>query len=48
LKDPAIDVRIILRWFFRKRDGGVDCFDLAQDGEKWQPVVNTTSNSGVP
>jgi hypothetical protein len=29
LGDPVVDGRIILRWIFRKWDGGVDLIDLA-------------------
>ena len=29
LEDPDIDGRIILRWIFRKWDGGMDWIDLA-------------------
>ena len=42
LKDPGLDVKIILNWVFRKQNGGVDCIDLAQ--EKWQAFVNTVTN----
>jgi hypothetical protein len=32
LEDPGVDGRIILRWIFRKLDGGgIDWIDLAQD-----------------
>ena len=31
LGDPVVDGRIILRWIFRKWDGGMDWIDLAQD-----------------
>jgi hypothetical protein len=34
-----MDGRIILKWFFKKREGGVDWFDLAQDKKTWA-VVN--------
>jgi hypothetical protein len=30
LEDPGVDGRIILRWIFRKWDGGMDRIDLAQ------------------
>jgi len=31
LEDPGVDWRIILRWIFRKWDGGIDSIVLAQD-----------------
>jgi hypothetical protein len=31
LEVPGIDGRIILKWIFRKRDGGMDWIDVAQD-----------------
>ena len=31
LEDPGLDVKIILKWVFRKYNGGLDCIDLAQD-----------------
>ena len=34
-KSP-LDGRIILRWIFRKWDGGMDWIDLAQDRNRWQ------------
>jgi hypothetical protein len=30
LEDPNVEGRIILRYFFRKWDGGMNCNDLAQ------------------
>jgi len=40
LGDPGVDVRIILRWIFRKWDvGSVEWIELAQDGDRWW-VVN--------
>jgi len=43
-KDQDIDEGIILRWIFRKRDGGIYWIDLAQDRDKWQAVVNVVMN----
>jgi len=34
LEDPAVDGRILLRWIFRKLDGGKDWIDLAQDRDR--------------
>ena len=31
LEEPGVDRRIILRWIFRKCDGGMVWIDLAQD-----------------
>ena len=40
LEDPSIDGRIILRWIFRKWDGGMDWIDLARDRDRWRTLVN--------
>ena len=34
LEDPEVVGRIILKWIFRKWDGGLDWIDLAQDRER--------------
>jgi hypothetical protein len=34
LDDPGVDGRIILRWIFRKCDGGVEWIDLAEDNNR--------------
>jgi hypothetical protein len=35
LEDPGIDVRIILRWIFRRCGvGGMDWIELAQDRDR--------------
>jgi len=39
---------IILKWIFRKWDGGMDWIDLAQDMERWWAVVNVVMNFRVP
>jgi hypothetical protein len=31
LEDPGVDGTIILRWIFRKWDGGMEWIDLSQD-----------------
>jgi hypothetical protein len=48
LGDPVIDGRIILRWIFRKWDGGMDWIHLAQDRDRWRAIVNTVKNIWVP
>jgi hypothetical protein len=47
LKDPGVDVRIILKLIFEKGDGGIDWIDLAQDRDRWRAVVNVAMNLGV-
>jgi hypothetical protein len=34
LKDPGVDVRIILKWMFKKWDGSMDCIDTARDRDR--------------
>jgi hypothetical protein len=46
--DPAVDGRIILRWIFRKWDGGMDWIELAQDRDRWWLLVNAVKNLRVP
>jgi len=48
LEDPGVDGRIILKWIFRKWDGGMDWIDLAQDRDTWQALVNMVMNLQVP
>jgi len=49
LGDPGVDVRIILRWTFRKWDGGeMDWIDLAEDRDRWRALVNVVMNLWVP
>jgi hypothetical protein len=36
LKDSVVDGGIILRWIFRKWDGGMDGVGLAQDRNRWR------------
>jgi hypothetical protein len=49
LGDTGIDGSIILRWIFRKLDGGgVDWIDLAQDKDKCRALVNADMNLLVP
>jgi hypothetical protein len=40
LKDSGVDGRIILKWHFKKWEGGLDWIGLAQYSDRWQAVVN--------
>jgi hypothetical protein len=40
-RDPDVDVRIILRWIFRKLEGVVGTMELAQDRDRWRALVST-------
>jgi hypothetical protein len=48
LGDPGVDGRIILKWIFKKWDGGMDWIELAQDRDRCRAVVNTVMNLWVP
>jgi hypothetical protein len=48
LEDPCLYERIILRWIFRKWDGGVDWIDLAQNRGGWRAVINAVVKLRVP
>jgi hypothetical protein len=41
---PRLRWRIILRWIFRKWDGGNDWIDLAQHRDRWRAVLNAVMN----
>ena len=47
--DPGVDGRIILRWIFKKWDGGgMDWIELTQDRDRWHALVNAVMNLRVP
>jgi len=48
LEDAGVDGRIILRLIFRKRCGGMERIDLAQDRDRWWALVNAVMNLRVP
>jgi hypothetical protein len=47
LEDPGVDGWIILKWIFRKWDGGMDWIDMAQDRDRWRALMNAVMNLRV-
>jgi hypothetical protein len=45
-EDLDIDWRIILKWIFKKWDGGHG-LDMAQDRDRWRAVVSAVMNLRV-
>jgi hypothetical protein len=39
LEDPGVDWMIVLKWIFKKWDGGMDWIDTAQDRDRWRALV---------
>jgi hypothetical protein len=39
---------IILKWIFRKWDGGMDWIDLVQNRDRWRALGNEVMNLRVP
>jgi hypothetical protein len=49
LEDQGVDVRIILKWIFKKWGGGdLDWIDMVQDRDRWRVLVNTVMNIRLP
>ena len=48
MEDPGVDGRRMLRWFFKKCDGGMNWIDLAKDLDRWRDIVNAVMNLQVP
>jgi hypothetical protein len=49
LEDPGVDGRIILKWIFKKWDGGgMDWIDMAQDRDRSRGLVNAVMKLRVP
>jgi len=44
----SIDVKIILKWFFKQWNGGVDWSYLAQHKYRWRTPANSVMNFLVP
>jgi len=44
LQEKGIDRKIILKWFFRKCDGGMDRIDVAQNTDGWWAPLNAVIN----
>ena len=48
LEDPSVDGRIIVKWNFRKLEGGMDWIDLDQNQDGWRALVNAVMKLRVP
>jgi len=48
LGEPSIDGKTIIRWIFRKWDGGMDWIYLAQERDSWRTLVSAVMNLRVP
>jgi hypothetical protein len=48
LGDPGVEGKIILKWIFKKWEGGMDWIHMAQDRDRWRTLVNAVMNLRVP
>jgi len=48
LEDSGLNGRIILSWFFKQWDGGMDWMELAQDRVRWRALVTAVMNLQIP
>jgi hypothetical protein len=48
MEDLGVDERIILKLFLEKENESMDCFDLAQNKDRWQALVNAVTNLRFP
>jgi hypothetical protein len=44
LEYPVLSGWIILEWFLKKWEGGINWIDLFQGRDRWQTLVNTVMN----
>jgi hypothetical protein len=47
LEDAGVDGKLILKFSFRKWDGGMDGIDVAQDRDRWRSLVEAVMNLEV-
>jgi hypothetical protein len=48
LGDLGVDGRIILKWIFKKWNGGMGWIGLVQHRDRWRALVNAVMNLWVP
>ena len=48
LENLGVDGRIILKWLFKKWNGGMDRIYLVQDSDRWRALVNAVKNLRIP